>query len=94
MNVPLSENWQRFVRDEVQSGRFPSESAVVEGALALLQRQESTQAPGEPNGSSATIGQFIDQVMADLPDEVLDRLPVDGAEQHDHYIYGTPKRTT
>ncbi|MFO0967367.1 MAG: antitoxin family protein [Gemmataceae bacterium] len=27
-----------------------------------------------------------------LPPETLDRLPVDGASQHDHYIYGTPKR--
>jgi predicted DNA-binding antitoxin AbrB/MazE fold protein len=29
---------------------------------------------------------------ASLPPEVLDRLPEDGASQHDHYIYGTPKR--
>lgn len=27
-----------------------------------------------------------------LPKETLDRLPADGASQHDHYIYGTPKR--
>jgi antitoxin component of MazEF toxin-antitoxin module len=27
-----------------------------------------------------------------LPPEVLDKLPPDGASQHDHYIYGTPKR--
>ena len=27
-----------------------------------------------------------------LPQETLDRLPADGAAQHDHYIYGTPKR--
>jgi bifunctional DNA-binding transcriptional regulator/antitoxin component of YhaV-PrlF toxin-antitoxin module len=27
-----------------------------------------------------------------LPQETLDRLPEDGASQHDHYIYGTPKR--
>jgi hypothetical protein len=27
-----------------------------------------------------------------LPQEVLDQLPSDGAAQHDHYIYGTPKR--
>jgi predicted DNA-binding antitoxin AbrB/MazE fold protein len=28
-----------------------------------------------------------------LPSETLDRLPSDGASQHDHYIYGTPKRS-
>ena len=27
-----------------------------------------------------------------LPQETLDRLPADGASQHDHYVYGTPKR--
>ena len=27
-----------------------------------------------------------------LPPETVDRLPSDGASQHDHYIYGTPKR--
>ncbi len=27
-----------------------------------------------------------------LPPEVLERLPEDGASQHDHYIYGLPKR--
>jgi predicted DNA-binding antitoxin AbrB/MazE fold protein len=27
-----------------------------------------------------------------LPDDVRARLPRDGASQHDHYIYGTPKR--
>jgi hypothetical protein len=29
---------------------------------------------------------------AAIPDKEWDKLPVDGAEQHDHYIYGTPKR--
>ena len=28
----------------------------------------------------------------DLPPEVLAALPTDGAAQHDHYLYGTPKR--
>jgi hypothetical protein len=33
-----------------------------------------------------------DDLLKDVPQEVLDRLPTDGAAQHDHYIYGTPKR--
>ncbi len=39
-----------------------------------------------------TLGEKIMEIVADVPDEVWDRLPTDGAEQHDHYIYGTPKR--
>jgi hypothetical protein len=30
--------------------------------------------------------------MKMLPPEVFERLPEDGASQHDHYIYGLPKR--
>ncbi len=94
MNVPLSEHWQRFVREEVQSGRFPSEAAVLEEALALLEQQEQQQGPSRPQNATGTkpIGEIIDELMSDVPDEVLDRLPVDGAAQHDHYIYGTPRR--
>jgi putative addiction module CopG family antidote len=96
MNVPLSEHWQRFVREEVQSGRFPSEAAVLEEALSLLEQQEQQQDPSpSQNGSSTrSIGEIIDELMSDVPDDVLDRLPVDGAAQHDHYLYGTPRRPT
>jgi len=33
------------------------------------------------------------ELAAEIPEEDLARLPVDGAAQHDHYIYGAPKRT-
>jgi antitoxin component of MazEF toxin-antitoxin module len=34
----------------------------------------------------------IAALTADLPPEELDKSPTDAASQHDHYIYGTPKR--
>jgi predicted DNA-binding antitoxin AbrB/MazE fold protein len=36
-----------------------------------------------------------EQILAltrDLPPEAFEGLPTDGASQHDHYIYGSPKR--
>jgi hypothetical protein len=30
--------------------------------------------------------------MKDVPPEVMAKMPEDGASQHDHYIYGWPKR--
>ena len=30
--------------------------------------------------------------MADVPDDVMQQLPKDGASEHDHYIYGLPKK--
>ena len=38
------------------------------------------------------IWERIAERVADVPPEELAKLPTDGASQHDHYIYGTPKR--
>ncbi|MGD1070716.1 MAG: hypothetical protein ABSB15_11295 [Bryobacteraceae bacterium] len=38
------------------------------------------------------ISEAISDLMADTPPEELARLPKDGASEHDHYIYGWPKR--
>jgi predicted hydrolase (HD superfamily) len=38
------------------------------------------------------IWEIIAKRMKDVPDEVFDQLPKDGASQIDHYIYGLPKR--
>jgi hypothetical protein len=29
-----------------------------------------------------------------LPDEIFEHLPTDGASEHDHYLYGSPKRNS
>lgn len=34
----------------------------------------------------------IISLTADAPPEELEKPPTDGASQHDHYLYGTPKR--
>lgn len=39
-----------------------------------------------------SIWEVAAQLTQDIPTTVLDSLPVDGAAQHDHYLYGTPKR--
>ena len=38
------------------------------------------------------IWEVIDEIMRDVPEVALSRLPEDGAEQHDHYLYGTLKK--
>lgn len=34
----------------------------------------------------------IEAIVEEVPKELWEELPTDGAEQHDHYLYGTPKR--
>ena len=38
------------------------------------------------------ISDVIRENMSDMPADILAQLPKDGASQHDHYIYGSPKR--
>lgn len=47
MNIVLNAEWERFVTDQVNTGRFTSAQAVVETALARLM-QEDPVADFEP----------------------------------------------
>lgn len=38
------------------------------------------------------IADVIAENMRDVPPEIMATMPEDGASQHDHYIYGWPKR--
>jgi len=42
--------------------------------------------------SNRHISEVIAERMKALPPEVFDRLTKDGASEHDHYLYGSPKR--
>jgi len=44
------------------------------------------------SGARRPLSARIREIWSDIPDEVRARLPADGASQHDHYIYGVPKR--
>jgi len=74
---------------------------AIAKALEELQEQERSEHVSLPNGETAvqprrkkSFGEIAAELLADVPEEVFDRLPTDGAAQHDHYIYGTPKRPT
>ncbi len=58
---------------------------VVEENLGA--QADAGAAPVRPRISEA-----ISELMADIPPQELARLPKDGASEHDHYIYGWPKR--
>ena len=38
------------------------------------------------------ISDIIREHMSKVPAEIMARMPKDGASEHDHYIYGLPKR--
>ena len=44
--------------------------------------------------STRSIDEKIEAIVDKAPDDIWKNVPADGAEQHDHYIYGAPKQTS
>jgi hypothetical protein len=68
-------------------------------ATRLVQRLKQEQSQAEKTATSQAtpaahkpIWERILERSAAIPDEEWEKLPVDGADQHDHYLYGTPER--
>ena len=100
MTIHLPPSLENPILAAVDSGRYASlDDAMAEAASLLVQRlqQEQTQpkppsAGHQPCRAQKPIWERIAERIAAIPDEEWAKLPVDGAEQHDHYIYGTRKR--
>jgi Arc/MetJ-type ribon-helix-helix transcriptional regulator len=97
MTIHLPKDLERDIQAAVQSGRFASlDAAMAEAASLLLEhlkQGEANPAPrGEPAPAQKPLWEEILELTADVPTEEWDKLPADLSEQHDHYIYGTPKR--
>ncbi len=49
---------------------------------------------GEEETQHKPISEVIQEITKDVPDEVWETLPKDGAAEIDHYLYGSPKRNS
>jgi Arc/MetJ-type ribon-helix-helix transcriptional regulator len=94
MTIHLPEDLESSVRAEVDRGRFASvDEAVAEAVRTYFRPAEvevSDQAEAQP--ARKPIWERILERSASIPEEEWAKLPADSSAQHDHYIYGTPKR--
>lgn len=75
-DLPLAEHERVRVTVETQTPR----------------KADGDAAPPVPAPLRPSLAERIAARVRALPPEVVDSWPTDGASQHDHYIYGTPKR--
>jgi len=54
---------------------------IVEKKVSVSQKKDSRP-----------IWEVIAEISSQVPDEEWAKLPTDGAENHDHYLYGAPKK--
>jgi Arc/MetJ-type ribon-helix-helix transcriptional regulator len=98
MTIHLSKKLEADILAVVKSGRYASlDDAMSDAASLLLERVKLEQAQANQPAAPPTrkpIWEVAEELSKNIPPEEWDKLPVDGASQHDHYIYGTPKRPT
>jgi Arc/MetJ-type ribon-helix-helix transcriptional regulator len=88
----LPADLEAFVRQELAEGKYRSEAELIVDAVRLLRERHRSDSGHAANGTShAPIWEVFQETLNDIPEEDLEHLPPDAAEQHDHYIYGMPK---
>jgi len=66
--------------------------AAAEGLSLEAWLQKLAQGDRSVSAPPRHIADVILENMQDVPPEIMGRMPKDGASQHDHYIYGWPKK--
>jgi Arc/MetJ-type ribon-helix-helix transcriptional regulator len=101
MTIHLPPEIESSIQAAVHSGHFASvDDAMTEAAALLLERLELEQARQNAAAASATVSkrkplwERAANLRKTIPEEEWAKLPTDGAEQLDHYIYSSPKRPT
>jgi|GEM_PF-2677233 len=95
--LAIRANWPLKELLLIRDGKAIAEPGVImrlEDALQLTYVGDHLQMDPEMLADEAglTMDEIIRRWFAAIPPEESRRLPLDGAAQHDHYIYGTPKR--
>src|SRR5271157_5514538 len=101
MTIHLPPGLENPILAAVHSGRYASlDDAMTEAASMLVERlehEEATVKPSATNQAEAVpaykpIWEVAAEIRRSIPADEWAKLPKDGAEQLDHYLYGSPER--
>lgn len=60
--------------------------------ILFVKSRRQNDLPDQSSEPTKPIWEFATDLVRGIPQEVLDTMPTDGAENHDHYLYGAPKK--
>jgi len=83
LTIILSDEQATALQAKAEAEGFSSVEALIE---KLAEPQASAARPLQ------TAADIVLSHMRKVPPEIMATMPSDGASQHDHYIYGWPKR--
>ena len=86
----MSANLEQAILKKLQALPDRKQHEVLALVESLLEREQT--APAE--STRRPISEIFEELSSQIPLEEWAELPQDGAEQHDHYLYGSPKRNS
>src|SRR5712691_8193276 len=96
MNLALTPAEEARLKDRARARGTTPEALVrqaMDQVIDSAPESESHKAESDKQVAGARpISQVIADIMKDAPSQELRKLPRDGASEHDHYIYGWPKK--
>jgi len=96
MPISLSPDLDDRIQQKVIRAGYRTPDEVIRKALDALdaQEQQNVRQPGTVKKKPAVpVWQRFQEAARVIPEEELVSLPPDGASEHDHYLYGLPKRS-
>ncbi|PYS37219.1 MAG: hypothetical protein DMF71_18980 [Acidobacteria bacterium] len=85
----MSANLEQAILKKLQALPDGKQQEVLALVEALLDKEQ----PALPESKRRPISEIFEELSSQIPLEEWSELPRDGAEQHDHYLYGSPKRS-
>jgi Arc/MetJ-type ribon-helix-helix transcriptional regulator len=96
MAISLPPDLDARIQQKVTKAGYRTPDEVIRKALDALdakEQQEARQPEKVKKKPAVPVWQRFQNASRSIPEEELSTLPPDGASEHDHYLYGTPKRS-
>jgi hypothetical protein len=84
----MAANLENKIQEKVKA--LPPEKQ--QRVLSLLEEMLSEKEATQDRLAVRPLWEIAEEISSQVPLEEWAKLPADGAEQHDHYLYGSPKR--
>jgi hypothetical protein len=84
----MSANLEQAILEKIQG--LPAEKQ--EEVLALVDKMLREQQQPRPRKNVRPIWEIIEEISSQAPAGTWDDVPTDGSVNHDHYLYGAPKK--
>lgn len=86
----MSSNVEQSLIEKLRNLPPEKQLEVLGFVETLLEPKDSGN--GERVTTRKSIWEEIGEIAGQVPEEAWEQVPTDGAEQHDHYLYGAPKK--